>query len=176
MSELWAKPQTKNCGWRYVLVHVGSVRLTYVYVTLVQMCPLYTSRCSPPEHDVNCEEDHGFSESCVFSLCVITLWHVPHQPQFKKPLTSEPPTRGEVFFTRHCCILWEFIFCPLTKADTGTKLVGARSRSHNKAYWIICTSFAGGEFLSFFMQHIAATTVLISYCISTGYGVDMKIL
>lgn len=96
-----------------MLVHVGSVRLTYVYVTLVQMCPLYTSRCSPPEHDVNCEEDHGFSESCVFSLCVITLCGMFLISLNLKNLSRQSPRPGGKYFLPGTVVYYESLFSAL---------------------------------------------------------------
>lgn len=85
--------------------------------------------------------------SCFFyvSLSVdhLSLWHV--SPSNCKALMYEVLNVASIF-TRHCCILWEFIFCPLTEADAGTKLVSVLSRPHNEAYWVICTfDSAAGE-------------------------------
>lgn len=113
------------------------------------------------------------------SLCVSSLFVACSSENLSCPSAEA----RRVFFTWHCCILWEFIFCPLMKADTGTKLVSVWSWSHNKAYWIICTFYVeGGEkrrviFFSFFLcSTLQRPLSLFSYCISTEYGVDIKIL
>lgn len=87
-----------------------------MYVTYVQICPLLYLTLFSSRACKNCEGD-CFCESLCLSVYHHSLWHILHSPGFK------PDWTRQIFFTRHCCILWEFIFCPLMKADTGTKLV-----------------------------------------------------
>lgn len=117
--------------------------------------------------------------SVLVSLYIITLWGMlNHSPNFKalKALNKASPS------TRHCCISWEFIFCPLMKADTGTKLVSLLSWTHNKGCWVICTFYLeAGEmrrgifFVSFYAAHCSEHCLYFPI-VSTEYGVDMKIL
>ena len=102
-----------------------------------------------------------------------SLWHVIRSLNLK-------PKQGKYFL--HVVILWEFIFCPLKKADMGTKLVSVWSWSHNKAYWVICTFSTEAEErwekVIFFCFCLCSTLQqplsLFSYCISTEYGGEIK--
>lgn len=150
---------------------------------------LHLYRCVVPtahrflwEHEY-CGEDHGFCESPWLSVYHPSLLHVPPSPSCKAPVYKVPNMAS--IFTGHCCILWEFIFCPPMKADAGTKLVSVFSWPHRKSLLNYLYFWLGGWrnekgyifFLSvFFYAAHCSNHCLYFPIVSTEYGVDMKIL
>lgn len=136
-------------------------------VTLVQMCPLYlTLFCLRA-----CILWRGWwflwvsLLLCVIALCGMFFIAPVLKLSCKKPWTRQVFLPGtDVFCERLFSALWR-------KLTRGAKLVSVLSWSHNKAYWIICTSDLAGEmrrflFFSFFLcSTLQQPLSLFSYCI-----------
>lgn len=108
-----------------------------------------------------------------------SLWHV----SFMSLSRQKAPERGE-YFLPGTIVYCESLFSALLRKLTRALNLSVFDHGHtNKAYWIISTFYLeGGEmrrviFFSFFLcSTLQQSLSLFSYCISTEYGVDIKIL
>ena len=99
--KLWAKPESEL--WASIIVDPFKFCKSEKCMLHLYRCVLSIPHSVFLEH-VYCEEDHVFVRLFV-SLCIIILRGMFFMSPDLKHLKSKPQT-GQVFFTRHCCILW----------------------------------------------------------------------